>query len=78
MVSLRGQTGRWLLNVKNSVLINEIRGLYLCLQYYVILILGVARVKSSLCVTIADGERGRLATYPILSHSPPIDPATTW
>jgi transposase len=40
--------------VKNrTALINEIRGL--CLEYGVVLIPGAARVKSSLCVAIADG-----------------------
>lgn len=41
--------------VKNrTALINEIRGL--CLEYGVVLIPGAARVKSSLCMAIADGD----------------------
>jgi transposase len=41
--------------VKNrTALINEIRGL--CLEYGVVLIPGAARVKSSLCAAIADGD----------------------
>jgi transposase len=41
--------------VKNrTALINEIRGL--CLEYGVVLVPGAARVKSSLCATIANGE----------------------
>jgi transposase len=41
--------------VKNrTALINEIRGL--CLEYGVVLLLGAARVKSSLCVAIADSD----------------------
>src|SRR5210317_239571 len=41
--------------VKNrTALINEIRGL--CLAYGVVLVPGAARVKSSLCATIANGE----------------------
>jgi len=41
--------------VKNrTALINEIRGL--CLEYGVVLTPGAARVKSSLCVAIADGD----------------------
>jgi len=41
--------------VKNrTALINEIRGL--CLEYGVVLTLGAARVKSSFCAAIADGD----------------------
>jgi len=55
--------------VKNrTALINEIRGL--CLEYGVIIALGAARVKKSLCAVVADSGNGLTRVVKILMRLP--------